>query len=139
MPAKIQRIKWTVSKAATEFGYDKKTIVTRLKATGASLKGTLTTRQIVAALYGDASAEKLRLMRSEANIRAREDAVGAKELVSAKTVQAVWSEIFVLMREKIISSRLSEDEKADLLATLREIPPDEYFAARVLAVEDRAA
>lgn len=129
MPAKINAIKWTVSKASTEFGLDSKTITKRLKALEVDPNSkVLTTKQICAAIFGDMAGQKLRETTHRANLLAIEEKQEIGELIPRINAVRLWSEVIALLREKIMgTTRLTEDERRDILAGLRDIPPTEYF------------
>ena len=100
---KTAPIRWTISQAAGEFGMDRRTVDSRLKAaaTVPASDGTFSTGQVVAALFGDLPGEKLRKLRHEANLAEMKDLQMRGDLIFASDVEGVWADAVVQTRKTI--------------------------------------
>lgn len=98
-------MRWTVSKAATEWGLDRRTLTARLKAAGldAHKSKTFHTREISRAILGDLGAEKVRETRERANLLELERAELEKRLVPLDQVQAMISNTLLPVRQRLLA------------------------------------
>jgi len=123
--------RWSVGRAAAEFGLDPKTLSGRIKAAGvlAGSDGKYSTRDIDCAIHCDYDNEKTRLTKEQADVVALKKAEMLRELVPAKLVERVWAGVMADLRQKISFLELPDGKKAEILADLQDIPIDDYFTA----------
>jgi len=121
MAAKPQPIRWTIEKASTEFGTNRKTLATKLRQNELepATDGKFSTQQIVSALYDDAASERTRLYREQADRLAIANAKARAEQVDVETVFRAYEGCFIAIRQTVLASNLTDAEKAELLANLR--------------------
>ena len=122
MPApKHQAIRWTIEKAATEFGVNRGTLTKKLRTneTEPAEDGKFSTKQIVSAIYDDSQSERTRLYREQADRLAIANAKSRSEQVDAETVFKAYEGVFIAIRQTILASNLGDAEKSELLANLR--------------------
>ena len=119
MAGKVQRIRWTIHKAATEFGIDQKTLSTKLAEVEPGADKLYSTRQIADALFDDAKAEKVRLTQEQTRKYKLANDKKAGEQVDAETVFKAYEGVFICLRQTIMGSNMTDAEKAECLAQLR--------------------
>jgi len=114
-------LRWTIEKAATEFGCDRKRLTRQLRQSDdePSHDGRFSTKQIVAAIFNDTNSERTRLYREQADKLSLENNKTRSEHVGVDIVWKAYEGIFAAMRKTILASPLSDAEKADALAQLR--------------------
>ena len=133
MAKRVNQLRWTIEKAATEFGINSKTITTRLTSNGIKpeVDGQFSTKQICDVVFGDLSGARLRKELALASQEERRDKIEAKEYVKAADVEAVWIGYLSHIKEVIGQSELAEHRKQEILTQLREIPRSEFFQAKL--------
>jgi phage terminase Nu1 subunit (DNA packaging protein) len=116
-----QLIRLTVSAAAVEFGLDRNTLTKRLKRADVEpgTDGRYSIQQIVSALYDDASSERTRLYREQADKLALENAKSRMETIDVETVYKAYEGVFIAIRQTILASNLNDIEKSEILGNLR--------------------
>jgi hypothetical protein len=84
-------MRWTVTRAASEFGFDPKTVTARLKAIGLTPRSgrTFHTREITKALFGDLDTEKLLEVRERRKLLEKENATLDRTLVSMTEAEEI--------------------------------------------------
>jgi hypothetical protein len=96
-------MKWTIHKAAAEWGVDRRTLAKRL--TGAGLKvernSQFTTQEITQAIVGDLNSERIRETRARADLLELERREKQRELVSLTEVQKMIFESFQPIRDQM--------------------------------------
>jgi len=120
--------RFTVQKAADEFGFDRKTVAKRLKMAGLEGKADYSTREIYQALSGDLEAAEIRVANARAEKLEMEVAQLKGDLVPTDHVVIVWSNVLIAIRQIIKNSSVSKTEKLSLLKELREIPREELLS-----------
>jgi hypothetical protein len=120
MARKLECIRWSIELAASEFGIDRKTLTKRLKANDeeASGDGKFSTAQMFKAIAGDLESERIGLISAQRIGQEIKNAESAGELVPTRKVLALCERIIIPIRQKIISSSLTEQERHDLLSDL---------------------
>lgn len=115
-----ERIAWTGERASAEFGINPRTLAARLKQTGATpdAQGRWTTKQVAAAIFGDLEFERIRKTRAEAEQIEKENAEQDGDLVDVEEFCKKYETTYVEMKRIILSSKLPEREKDDLLLLL---------------------
>lgn len=123
-----QPLRWTLNKAAEEFGFARQTVKNLVIREGIAPDedSTYSTRQIVAALFGDLERQKQRRAKAEADLAEMERDERAKELMAVTAVESVWLEALGELRNVVLSLDLPADARARVMASLREIPLHEY-------------
>jgi hypothetical protein len=117
-------VRWTVNLAASEFGLDRRTVATRLKAaaTVPASDGTFSTGQVAAAIYGDLAGEKLRKLRAEANIAVMKDLQLRGSLVPADMAESLWADAIVQVRVSVEQADyIPADSRTRLLKSLQQV------------------
>lgn len=129
--AKYQAIRWTLIRAASEFGVDRKTMTDRLKSAGieAGKDDCFSTADICRAIFSDLEAEKIRDTRAAAKLKeiAIEDKL--RNSIPVALVEKVWSATIIDLRQKILYAEIPDQTKQEILKDLQAIPIDEYFTA----------
>jgi hypothetical protein len=124
-----QPVRWTVGRAAAEFGVDRKTLDRRIVDAGvkpSTEDDCYSTAQIIAAVFGDLDAEKLRKMRAEADLAEMERDERARSLLAAEVVSAVWLDALTGLRAVVMAADVPKTTRAQLLKQLRDIPLNGY-------------
>jgi phage terminase Nu1 subunit (DNA packaging protein) len=116
-----QPLRWTIEKAAMNFGIHRSTLTKKLRSSDAvpGPDGRYSTQQIFSAIYNDAAAERTRLYREQADRLALANAKARAEQIDVDSVYKTYEGIFAAMRKTILASPLSDAEKAEALAQLR--------------------
>lgn len=130
MPRTLKPIRWTIERAASDFGIDRKTLANRIRA-GGIMPGEdekFSTKQIAKAIYTDGEAARASLAISQKENFDLRNRKLAGELVDPKQCQQLWDNAMIAMRQKIADSKLSDAEKRELLKDLQPIPLDDYIA-----------
>ena len=121
---KAAPLRWTVGLAASEFGVDRRTVDSRLKAAAVvpAPDGTFSTGQIAAAIYGDLAGEKLRKLRAEANVAEMKDLQMRGTLVFLSGAKAVWADAIVEWRKTLeAADYIPQKSRERLLKSLLKI------------------
>jgi phage terminase Nu1 subunit (DNA packaging protein) len=114
-------LRWTLEKAAMNFGIHRSTLTKKLRVgdTEPGPDGKFSTQQIVAAIYNDSNSERTRLYREQGDRLALENAKSRSEQIDVESVWKTYEGIFSAMRKTILASPLTDAEKAEALAQLR--------------------
>jgi hypothetical protein len=117
---KLERIRWSVEQAAAEFGRDYKAVKKNLIALDIHPgdDGKFSTPDIARAVFGDIDAERLRKTKEEADRIALENEKLRGELVEVAMVKQLGETIFVGLRQKILASSMTDQEKDELLTDM---------------------
>jgi len=117
------KIRWSIYKAAQEFGIHRETLAKRLQAQSIrpGKDDAYSTQDICQAVFGDISGEKLRLISGQADAIEMENAKTRAELVSAKEMMEIAERVFTAMAEVVkVASNLEHEDKVKLLEHLRQ-------------------
>jgi phage terminase Nu1 subunit (DNA packaging protein) len=116
-------IRWTMERAAKEFGCDRKTLSKALTQRGeiAGDDGRYSTKQIADSLYigVDLEKEQARLTKIRGDISTVQLARVRGEVIDTETVFRVWENIGVAIRRTILTSALTQAEKTHILNELK--------------------
>jgi hypothetical protein len=99
-------MKWSISKAAVEFGSSRETISRGLRGNGVtvSIGKEFTTKQIFAALAGDLKFERTRRERAEAEKIERENRIAESELLDVAAVDKImWTDCLQPLRVELMN------------------------------------
>ncbi len=120
---KSERCRWTIERAAVEFGINPRTLVARLKQGGIDpdAEGYWTTMQIVRGIYDDLESERIRLTRAQADGEELRNAKDRGELVPVDEFARRWEPVFIDMVRIIKSSKLTEDEQFQIQSELERV------------------
>lgn len=120
MSVKPQRLAWTQERASAEFGINPRTLSARLKQTGLEpdSAGRWSTKQIATAIFGDLEFERIRKTRAEAEEVEKRNAESDERLVDVDDFCKKYEPVVIEMKRLILSSKLSEQEKHDLILQL---------------------
>lgn len=133
-------MRWKINRAAPEFGVDRRTLAKRLADAGeAEGAGGYTTRQILAALYGDLDGEKLRKLSAEADLAEMERDEQARALIRADIVEGTWNEALTNLRAIVMAADIPKVTRAQLIKQLHDIPIHDYREATARDGEDDSA
>lgn len=118
--SRIASVRWTVQSAASEFGINPRTVASRLKVAGivSGQDGLFSTVDIHRAICGDIDRERLRETREKANKLELENAVSRGELMDLQDLARRYEPIYAQIRQTIIASTLSDNDKDALLTAL---------------------
>lgn len=101
-------MKWTMQKAAAEFGVDAKTIKAGLVRNGIEVKrgrgSSYTTRQICGAIYGDIKGERLRETRARADLLELKRKEREAILVPMDVARRVLADVLVPARTELLAA-----------------------------------
>ncbi len=129
MPRTIKPIRWTIERAAVEFGIDRGTLSGRIHNRGIlpADDGKFSTRDICIAVFtdGKAARDKLATAQQE-NFNLRNKKL-AGELVDPKQCQQLWDACVISLRQKIANTPIPEATKREILKDLQSIPLNEYL------------
>ena len=121
-------MKWTIQKAAIEFGVDSKTIRSGLARNDVEVKkgrgSSYTTRQITAAIFGDLKGERIRETRARADLLELKRKERAAVLVPMDLARKVVSDVLVPIRTELLASSATLAVRAN--------PGDPELARRVI-------
>jgi hypothetical protein len=123
-------LRWSLNKAAEEFGFARQTVKNRVVRAGISPE-CYSTRQITAALYGDKEAAEIRRANAQATLAEMECAERAKDLLPTRIVTAVWQDHIGKLKDVVSSLEMTKKERAKMMAVLRDIPISEYSTTAV--------
>src|SRR5271165_2781732 len=121
MAGKSQPIRWTIEKATVEFGLHRKTLTTKLREMEIepAADGKFSTKQICEAIFDDASAERVRLLQEQSRRLKLANDKKAGEQADIETIYKMHEGIFIVCRQTVLGSNLSEEEKSQLISQLR--------------------
>lgn len=112
---------WNRRKICREFGLDQRTLGKRLVDSGLEKKDEFSSREVLRALQGDLSAERIRLTREQADKVELENMESRRELVAYKEVLAVIQRGLSAMVSSVEgSSLLNRGDKNNIITRLRE-------------------
>ena len=128
MPRTLKPIRWTIDKAASEFGIDRKTLANRIRAGGISPgdDARFSTKDICRAVFTDGEAARASLAISQRELIDLKKQQLAGNLVDPKQCQQLWDAAIIALRQKISDAPIPENVKRDILKDLQTIPIDEY-------------
>jgi phage terminase Nu1 subunit (DNA packaging protein) len=113
-------MRWTITKAAGEFGVNRETLIKRLNKADIPKAKDYSTKEICAAVFGSISDERLRLTREQADKVALENAVCRKDVVAIGEVMPFVDNVFGAIRTRLGSiANLDNEEKAYIINQLR--------------------
>src|SRR6516165_12283604 len=120
MAAHIKALRWTVMRAAAEFGMHRDTLTKYLRREGIhpGPDGKFSTQEIVKGVYGDLRSEQVRETRARADKLELELAKERQQVIPAPRVFQFLENIFVAVKAKITSSSLSDLEQERILNDL---------------------
>lgn len=126
--AQDEPFRWSLNKIAEEFGWSRQTVKNKMIRAGIAPDefGYYTTKQAIAALFGDKEQAEIRSAIARAKIDEMEAAEMEKKLVRTDVVAEVWANAVGDMRDAVSSFDLSKADRAKIMKVLREIPLDEY-------------
>jgi phage terminase Nu1 subunit (DNA packaging protein) len=101
-------MKWTIQKAATEFGVDPKTIRSGLARNEVAVKkgrgSSYTTRQITAAIFGDLKGERIRETRARADLLELKRKEREGVLVPMDVARKVLADVLLPVRTELLAA-----------------------------------
>ena len=120
----VERLRWTVEKAAGEFALTTDTLRKALAKDSAvaDADGLFSTQQIVAALYGALHQEKVRTQKELADRYMLENQITRAEVLNRAEVERIFATIADAIKTRIMSSNLSRHEKEDILKDIAALP-----------------
>jgi len=130
--------KFSISELSRMTGFDRRTVSSRLSGQEGQQEGRAikyTVRQLIDGITEKLSkeAEVLNLEQERAKLAVeqrrklqRESAVEEGKLLASESVLAMWKNIQLQQRQKILNAEIPEEMKADLIEELREIELEDY-------------
>src|SRR5262245_14000376 len=116
----VKAPRWTLKLACSEFGVSLSRLQGRLKAVN-ELPGTdghYSTNQLLKALYGDFSAEKLRKLRADRELTEAKLAIITRDYLPREAVISAQTNSLLIVRRAIEGSSMTEAEKRRVLKYL---------------------
>lgn len=119
--------------AGVEFGRDHRALSKRIRREGLEPgeDGCFSTAQICAAVFGDQYSEDLRKTREEADKLEIHNKRSRRELIDAESVYRHFEAWFIIIRQRILASKMTRDEQDDLLRELKGITYEQIKGARI--------
>ena len=116
-------LRWSIERAASEFGRAPRTVAARLKQSGQTQgeDGKFSTAQVATAIYGDLEGEKLRKTKEDADRLALANATARGELVDRQDFVRRLEPVVIQMKQRILGSGLTHAEQDELLADLAKL------------------
>ncbi len=96
-------MKWTILKAATEFGVSRETIRRGLSTNGVKSKEEYTTREIHGAISGDLKAARTREALANAIAAERENRIAEGELMETQEVVEFYTQALLPIRQRLLA------------------------------------
>jgi len=119
-----QPLRWSVEKAAAEFGVTHPTLRKALAQNSiqADADGCFSTKEITSAVFGNLAEEKLLTQRELTRKHANENAIIEGLYVDRAQLMALFTQVADAMTSRIESSSLTFQEKQDLRRELSSVP-----------------
>lgn len=129
LPSPEGAIRWTVNRAAGEFGTTHQTLTRRLLALGVvpAEDGFYSTKQIASAVFGDKDGERIRLLKEQADKIELENAQTRREQAPMVQVEKVWVGWALAIRDAVRDQEIPHEMKQAILTAVRDVDPEEYF------------
>jgi hypothetical protein len=110
-------IRWTVNRAADEFGLDRHALSGRLKRSDEcpGPDNLFSTQQICRVVFGDLESERIREVRSKADLNEQQLRKQAGQLVDVEDFARRYDPIFTNFVRVVKSSKLTEDDQIEIL------------------------
>ena len=117
-------LRWSIVRAAREFGLSRDTLSRKLSIAKevADPTGCYSTKQLLAALYGDLPAERLREVRGKADNWELKNGALRGELLSREAITKAGEAFVIAARSLIETSSMTKDERNSLLESLATWP-----------------
>lgn len=113
-------VRWNFQQAEREFGVMRDTFAKRSRALGIEpgADGCYSSRDIAAMMFGDKEAETVGKLAAERRGQELKNALTEGELIPTATVIRLAESFLVPVRQRILSSSLTEEERAEMLEDL---------------------
>jgi hypothetical protein len=128
MPRTLEPLRWTIERAAMEFGLDRKTLSKRIVASSITPgdDGHFSTSEICAAVYSDSKAAKTALDVSHRENYELKNGELARKFADKELFQKLSDDMVLVLRQKISDdSRIPEAAKIEILKDIQNIDVDE--------------
>lgn len=112
-------LRWTIHKAAVEFGLSRETLEKNLRKAGIDAQKDYSTKDIVNAIYGDFEQERIGKIREEKEKLIRERLVDEGNLVASEEVNQWIDKTMSAIKSVVMASSLLPEEKSDLLKVMQ--------------------
>lgn len=122
-------IRWSIQRAAVEFGLHRETLAKYLHREGVrpGADGKYSTLDICKGVFGDLRHEQTRETRERADKLEMENRQKRRELIPAGDVYCSQEGTFIAIRQRILSSGMTEEEKHDLLTQLHSLRSTDLY------------
>lgn len=126
---KMSATRFTLHKAAQEWGIHRETLGKRLKAHGIEPdeKDQFSIQQIDQAIHGDLDEERAGLVREQRELTRVNRMEKLRELVPIAMVDRVWCRVILEYRQRVMSANIPDPVKKDLLEPLAQEKTNAYF------------
>jgi len=133
--------RWSIHKAAQEFGIHRETLGKKLEAQSIrpGKDKAYSTSDICKAIFGDLDGERLLLIREQREKLSREREKDERQLIPSELVERVWCATMIEFRQRVMVCDLPRQQKEELLEILTEPKIDEYFAAAIKELSSDSA
>ena len=115
-----QSVRWSFQMAEREFGVKRDTLVSRARQLNilSAEDGAYSSADIAKMIFGDKEAETIGKLAAERRQVELKNALTEGELISVSYVIRLAESFLVPVRQRILSSSLTEDERAEMLDDL---------------------
>lgn len=129
----FKAMRWKLFNASHEFGMAKETLSKNLNNLGImpGIDGCWSTMDICKAKYGDLESERIRKTREEADAQAMANEERRRTLVNIDLVFAFCQEFAVTVRQVILGSNMTAEEKDEVLAELKSLQDARIITKRI--------
>lgn len=116
-------IRWTIHRAADEFGIERHTLAGKMKRSECVVgsDGCYSTQQIATVIFDDLKAEQIRKTRAEADGHEIANRQKLGQLVDVEEFCRRYDPVFLDVKRLVMSSKLTDQEKDDLLAGMAKL------------------
>lgn len=115
-----ENLRWSLNRAAHEFGLHQAQLDRRRRALGMEpgADGFYSSRDIAAMMFGDKEAETIGKIAAERKSTELSNARQMGELIPTEVACALVERVLIAVKQRFMSSSLSEQEKTDVLEEL---------------------
>jgi len=131
MPRTLKPIRWTIERAAAEFGLDRKTLSGRIHNRGIvpADDGKFSTRDICVAIFTDGKAARDKLAEAQEENFVLRNKKLAGELADVALFQQISDSMILVLRQKISDARITQELKNEILRDIQNIDVHEVVKA----------
>ena len=123
-----EALRWTIQRAATEFGHDRTQLERRRRALGIEPgdDGCFTSQDIALMIFGDKEAEQIGLIAAQRREVEMRNQRAEGELMPVERVAILGERYVTAVRQVVLNSRLSDAEKKDALEEIVQLQETDW-------------